>query len=294
MRTFLAVVRERTVTEAANTLGLAPSSVSQQIRVLEDGLGVSLFDRSPTGMTLTEAGNRLLDWAPRLLDDLDRARREVAGVRRPLRFGSLETLIATRLPPVLTRMEERCPKIRLDIVPFPTRGEVLTGLLGADLDAALVLDLKGVREPDLPATGGRLDFVDLEPVTLVPVVRPTHPLAGRRTVTRADLREHKVLLGPTSCLLHLAADLFFGSYGQRVELPSLFVAVNWALQGLGIVLTPEFIVDGALASGELVRIELEEAPPEAWLRLVWRSDREPEPELRTLLYTASELTRAEH
>src|SRR5689334_11624500 len=72
LRTFLAVVRERTVTDAANVLDLAPSSVSQQIRVLESSLGVSLFVRAPGGLSLTDAGRRLLDHVPRLLDEVDR------------------------------------------------------------------------------------------------------------------------------------------------------------------------------------------------------------------------------
>lgn len=289
LRTFLAVVRERTVTEAAHSLDLAPSSVSQQIRVLEGDLGVSLFDRSPSGMTPTAAGHRLLEWAPRLLADLDRARQEVAGVRRPLRFGSLETLIATRLPQVLSRMSERYPEVRTDVVRAATRAELLHRLLDGELDAVLALDLPGVREPGLPEADGRLDFVDLEPVPLALVVRPGHPLAARRAVTRAELREENILLGPLSCVFHLAADQFFGAHGRRTELPSVFVATNWAAQGLGMVLVPEFVVAGSLAAGELVRVDLAEEPPETWLRLVWRADREDEPELRTLLYTASEL-----
>lgn len=292
LRTFLAVARERTVTEAANVLGLAPSSVSQQIRVLEDDLGVSLFDRSPSGMAPTEAGLRLLEWAPRLLDDLDRARREVAGTRRPLRFGSLETLIATKLPRLLTRMGERHPEVRTDVVRAATRAELFAGVLDAELDAALVLDLPGVREADLPEDGERLDFVDLEPVPLVLVVHPGHPLASQGAVTRAGLRGHEILLGPLGCVFHLAADRFFGSYGRKTELPSVFVAVNWAAQGLGAVLVPEFAAAGPLATGDLVRVDLAEEPPETWLRLVWRADREAEPELRALLYTAGDLARA--
>lgn len=50
LRTFEAVVARRTVTAAAVALGLAPSSVSEQIRTLEKSLGVALFDRAPRGM----------------------------------------------------------------------------------------------------------------------------------------------------------------------------------------------------------------------------------------------------
>src|ERR1700754_216981 len=53
LRTFEAVVRHRTVTDAAVALEMAPSSVSEQIRTLERSLGVALFERTSTGMRLT-------------------------------------------------------------------------------------------------------------------------------------------------------------------------------------------------------------------------------------------------
>jgi DNA-binding transcriptional LysR family regulator len=68
LRTFEAVVRHRTVTDAAVALTMAPSSVSEQIRTLEKSLGVALFERTPMGIRLTGAGERLLSWARRLLD----------------------------------------------------------------------------------------------------------------------------------------------------------------------------------------------------------------------------------
>ena len=68
LRTFEGVVRHRTVTDAAIALGMAPSSVSEQIRALERSLGVVLFERTARGMRLTGPGERLLGWARRLLD----------------------------------------------------------------------------------------------------------------------------------------------------------------------------------------------------------------------------------
>ncbi|GAB3965891.1 hypothetical protein GCM10029978_029750 [Actinoallomurus acanthiterrae] len=79
LRTFLAVAVEGTVTDAAIAVELAPSSVSEQVRALERSLGVALFDRTPEGMRLTEAGRRMTVWARRLLDQADQARREVTG-----------------------------------------------------------------------------------------------------------------------------------------------------------------------------------------------------------------------
>ncbi|GII83036.1 hypothetical protein Ssi03_10260 [Sphaerisporangium siamense] len=107
LRTFEAVVRHRTVTDAAVALELSPSSVSEQVRTLERSLGVALFERTPKGMRLTGAGERLLSWTGRLLDQAEQARREVTGQARALRLGALETIAATHVPGVLTRLAAR-------------------------------------------------------------------------------------------------------------------------------------------------------------------------------------------
>jgi DNA-binding transcriptional LysR family regulator len=62
---FLEVARAGSVTEAAHALNVAPSAISRQVAKLESGIGVPLFARHPRGMTLTEAGSRLLAHARR-------------------------------------------------------------------------------------------------------------------------------------------------------------------------------------------------------------------------------------
>jgi DNA-binding transcriptional LysR family regulator len=290
LRTFLTVVRERTVTDAAIALSLAPSSVSQQIRVLEASLGVPLFVRKPSGMELTDAGSRMLDWAPRLLEEAERARRDVAGTRQTLRFGALETLIATQVPAVLNRMEAHRPDLRIDVVRTPSRDDLLNRLVTGDLDAGLIMDASGPLgslgfRP--PKAAESLLYTDVETVPVVLAARADHPLVQRDSVSVDDVRDHRLILGPMECSFHMAADHFFGVGGDRIEVPSVFVARSWAAQGRGITLLPEFVVGPDLISGVLVRLNLIEEPPEIWLRLVWRPDRESEPDLRDLLYAVS-------
>jgi DNA-binding transcriptional LysR family regulator len=295
LRTFLAVVRERTVTDAANALALAPSSVSQQIRVLETSLGVPLFTRASAGMILTEAGRRLLSHAPRLLEDLERVEREVSGARQVLRFGALETLLATQIPALLTRMASDHPELRVTPSRMESRTELLDRLILGELDAGLVLDAPGELgalgfEP--PPDAGVLSYLDLEPCPVVLAAAPDHPLAGRVAVPLDEARHFDLILGSKLCSFHLAADRYFGPGGARTEVPSIFVAQSWAVQRLGMVLLPEFVISDALRSGSLITIDLDAEPPRVLLRLVWRKDRETEPDLRTLLYAASRTTSA--
>ena len=100
IRYFLAVVEEGNVTKAAEKLMIAQPPLSRQIHDLEEELGTALFLRQPRGVTLTEAGNRFLNYA-RQIDEL--ARRSCADLR-DLKSGLKGTIY-------LATVEGRAPKL---------------------------------------------------------------------------------------------------------------------------------------------------------------------------------------
>jgi DNA-binding transcriptional LysR family regulator len=286
LRTFEAVVLHATVTDAAIALGLAPSSVSDQIRSLEKSLGVALFDRSPKGMHLTPAGERMLGWARRLLDQAGQARQEVTAARPVLRLGALETIAATHVPAVLARLAERRPDLQIEVRSDAARDQLLAAVAAGELEAALLLDTgNGLGELGFTPPAAPLDFIDLEPVPLALVCAPTHPLRGKSQITREDLRGQKLLVNVPACSFWLAAERLLGSDVQRVSAGGVAVMRAWAEQGLGITLLPEFALTDQLTSGTLVRLRLD--IPDLCLRLVWRADRETLPGVREVLYAAS-------
>lgn len=286
LRTFEAVVARRTVSDAAVALGLAPSSVSAQIRALETSLGVALFDRSPSGMRLTAAGERMLGWARRLLDDAERARHEVTGAATVLRLGALETIAGTHVPGVLARLADRRPDVRVDVRADGVRDRLLDDVVAGRLDLALLLDTGGMlgdlgfEPPRAP-----LEYLDVEPVPLALVAAPGHPLGARQRLGPGDLRGERLLVNVPACSFRMAADRMFGSEVERVHAGSVAVMRAWAERDLGVSLLPEFAVRDQLAAGTLVRLDL--SAPELALRLVWRGDRADRPELRELLYAAA-------
>lgn len=285
LRTFEAITRNGTVTAAANALDMAPSSVSEQLRVLERSVGVALFDRGP-GDDAHPAGERMRDWARRLLDQAEQARREVAGAAPVLRLGALETIAATHVPGVLARLGARRPDLRVEVRAEAERRRLLDAAAAGDLDAVLLLDTGGgLGELGFAPPPTPLDFVDLEPVPLALVAAPDHPLADRPGLTRHDLSGDKLLVNTAACTFRLAGDLLFGPDMERVRAGGVAVMRSWAEHGLGVALLPDFAVDGQLAAGTLVRLALD--APVLNLRLVWRADREALPGLREVLYAAA-------
>lgn len=269
LRTFLAVAAEGTVTDAAISVDLAPSSVSEQVRALERSLGVALFDRTPEGMRLTEAGRRMTVWARRLLDHAEEARREVTGRPAVIRLGALETLAATLVPGIVRRLAARRPDLAVEVAPL-NRREILTGVDACSLDAGLLLD-SGQAVGDLGFDAPpRLAYLDVEDV----------PLAF---VTAPEAAQDRLLVTPPGCSFRIIADRVLGGDGERTELGSVTVIHGWVRRGLGTALLPEFAVAEDLDAGVLVRRPVE--TPDIALRLVWRTDREEA--VRDLLYAAT-------
>jgi DNA-binding transcriptional LysR family regulator len=283
LRVFLAVAETGTVAAGAERAGLSRATVSEQIRTLEGTLGVALFERRRDGMVLTERGRRLVPAARQLLGHADAVRRLVIGARTTIAIGTLETLVATRLPAVIARLAGRRPDLRLDVRSM-MRGPLLRAVGSGDLDAALLLDVgTSLGELGFDDGGGALRFVDIGSVRLCLVAGPGHRLAAAGPLTPADLGDELVLVTPPGCSFRMAADRLFGAGGPRTELASVSTVKAWVGQGLGIALLPDFAVAGELADGTLVPLPLPGPPVELALRLVWRGDDDGR-ELRDAFY----------
>ncbi|MFG1922098.1 LysR family transcriptional regulator [Cryptosporangium sp. NPDC048952] len=273
LRTFLAIVRTGTVTDAATALGLASSSVSAQLRALETSLGVVLFVRTARGMRLTDAGERLVDRSHRLLDQADQLVADVRGQGRALRLGALETIAATHGPGVVQRLRSRRPGAPVELRSAVDRQELLDDVVAARLDAALVLDTgDAVGDLGFPVPPAPLTFLDVDTVPLALVAAPGD---------HADA----LLVNVPRCSFRLAAAALFGNERPTIAAGGVAVMRAWAEQGLGIALLPEFAVADSLAAGTLTRLDV--PAPDLALRLIWRADRESLPGLRDLLYAAS-------
>ncbi|WP_189047064.1 LysR substrate-binding domain-containing protein [Aliidongia dinghuensis] len=131
LKSFLAVARARSFTEAGHRLGFQQPTVSQHIRKLEAETGRRLFVRDTHSVTLTVDGDAMVDFAQGILEANERAQRYFAGteLRGRLRFGASEDYVLSRLPEVLRAFQSRHPSVDLEL----TVG--LSGALYEKLDA---------------------------------------------------------------------------------------------------------------------------------------------------------------
>jgi DNA-binding transcriptional LysR family regulator len=211
LRTFVAVAQEGNLTRAAERVFTSPPAVSAQIKALEDELGVKLFERTPRGMVLTEAGGRLLDEAERTLASAGRIRSAAAQLRGAaqgvVRFGTISDPIALRLGDALVTLAERHPQVTLQLQQGLS-ANLLIALQRGELDCAyLMTDHEAVEGLELQ----RLGVVDLA-VALPRAVADSNPEPTLQDVTALPW-----IGTPSHCVLRRHLDALFASAGRQYQ-----------------------------------------------------------------------------
>ena len=156
LRTFLAVARTGSLTEAARGLGVSYSTVSRRLSALEAGLGARLFERSGGGYALTAAGEEMLETARRMEAEFDAFARRVQGrdarLSGRVRVATTDALATTFMPEIAS-FSRRFPDIELDLISTMEPAELAmreaeVALLVTDRPPA---DLVGRRLATLPS-----------------------------------------------------------------------------------------------------------------------------------------------
>lgn len=119
-RSFLAVVRERSLSGAARALALTQPTIGRHIDALEDALGLPLFTRSPTGLLATAGALSLVPYAEAMASAASALTRAASGredeERGAVRITASEMIGAEVLPPLLTTFRRQHPRIELELV----------------------------------------------------------------------------------------------------------------------------------------------------------------------------------
>jgi DNA-binding transcriptional LysR family regulator len=183
---FVAVAEELHFGHAAERLHIAQPSLSQQIRRLEQQLGVSLFERNSRNVRLTPAGEAFLREGRRALAQAERAISATrAAAAELLTVGFYGSAGRALLPAVLTAFRERHPLTEVSV------REILFGSIGEILDGRVDVAFTRLM-PDQTALA--VEVIATEPRLVA--LATTHPFANRQTLTFADLRGESFIINP--------------------------------------------------------------------------------------------------
>ncbi len=286
LRYLVALAEELNFTRAAANEHIAQPALSQQIRRLEDELGLALVERTTRHVSLTEAGQLLVVRARRILAELEAAAVELAAVRGVdtghVTIGAMHTMGPVDLSLALATFHERHPHVGLTV--REASSEEMAEMLRVDeLDLAFLSVTERVESHGL----GCHQLLSEE---LVVLLAPDHPLAGRRQVRMAELAaEPFISFRPGARLREL---LFAAGRDAGFE-PRVALESNESRRvrrlvsrGLGVAILPRS--DAIGPGAEVAVAALVEPSLRRDITLAWREGRRHPPAATAFLELARE------
>ncbi len=278
LRSFVTVAQFGHLTRAAETLHLSQPALSGHIKALEEQFGVTLFERSSTGMTLTPSGRRLLGEATQIIDAVAHLQHSAQALRGEptgnLKLGTVLEPSVLRVGDLLLRARERYPQIEIELNQVMS-SEGLARLRGGTLDASFYFgdppesDLACIPLRDIvyrvampAAWAGELLDAPWETIALRPWIVAPEPSTHRRLVM---------------ALFHEPAP----QPERIIEADNESVINNLVESGVGISLVRDEIVSHSVGTDHSVIWPGSQVTTKLWL--VYATDREIDPLVTALV-----------
>lgn len=250
LNTFLTIGKLQSFTAAANELGYAQSTITTQIKTLEEELGVKLFDRIGKNISLTHEGRKLLPYAKQMIKLSSDIKNVVFHEEKPsgtLTIGAAESLCVIRLPEILKEYRKLYPQVEVSLK-FGSCADFRHYLKDSIIDVAFSLGRK-IESADF-ITEIEID----EPMVLL--AYPGHPLITKERITPKDIENEPLILTETGCSYRAAFENILSEYNVKqnlvLETGSVQAIKQFTMSGLGITLLPKVSVEDEIKAGKLI------------------------------------------
>lgn len=281
LQAFLLVASRRSFRQAADELGMSPSTLSHMLRALEEKTGVRLLNRTTRSVSPTEAGERLMVRLTPVLQDLEAALGVLDDFRQQpggtLRINASEQAVRLLLERVVPAFSARYPQIALDLI---SDGR-LVDIVEAHCDAGIRL-LEDVPQDMIAVPFG-------PSVRFIAVASPDYIARAGAPQVPDDLRQHRCIRFRLPSGKRYRWE--FSRRGQEAVIdvpgtltldhPGLMAAA--AAAGLGIAYGPDRELQPLMASGALVQVLSDWSPPWPGLALYYPGHRHVPAALRALI-----------
>ena len=285
MESYVRTVERGSFAAAAADRGLSPSMVGNHVRFLEARLGALLLNRTTRQQSVTEFGRAYYEQCRRILLDIEVAEKAAdlmqTAPRGLLRVTAPMSVGTTVMPGVVAAYLRRHPEVQVEMVLQDHRLD----LLADELDVA-------IRAGTLPDSG--LIARVLPPLRLVACASPSYLRSHGHPRTPTELERHNCLdfthagepriwrfAGPEGDVAIEVGGTLRVNNGQALRAA--------ALEDLGVILQPEIVVAGDIASGRLIRLLADHAAPALPLHLLTLPNRHPSPKLRSFVDVVVEM-----
>ncbi len=281
MKTFLKVSDLQSFTKAAEELGYSQSTVTVQIKQLEEELGVLLFERIGKNVKLTEQGRVFRSQAREIVHAVEQLRStmgETEQIRGSLRVGTVDSLCTKRMPYILQEFRKHCPLV--ETVVRTGSNETLYDMVQKnEVDLIYFLDRRQFRD----------DWVKVmeqeEPAHFV--AASGHPLTKEGLVTLTEILAEPLLLTERGMSyrrsLEIAVAMEELELRPVLELANTDVLVNLVIHNAGVAYFPDFITEEHVEAGELAVIQCVMDVEPVWSQLIYHKDKLLTPQMKVFM-----------
>lgn len=280
--TFQRASESLNFTQTAKMLNYAQSSVTSQIKSLEEELGTPLFERLGKRLVLTEAGRQFKVYADKLIKLSDEAKMVINGdedIGGTLVIGAQESQCTYRLPPILKAFRNQYPHVKLVFKPAHSDEMARKQLKEGSLDIAFIMDT--VRPSD------ELMVKPLIQEQIKMTASPDHPLFKKSEVYMKDLEDETLLLTETGCSYRTLFEESFRSAGvypsNKFEFVSIEAIKQCVIAGLGIAILPEMVIEKEIQSGKLKELSWRNTTSPVFTQIAWHKDKYLTPPLEAFI-----------
>jgi LysR family hydrogen peroxide-inducible transcriptional activator len=275
LRYIVAVARERHFGNAARACFVSQPTLSIAIKKLEDELGVQLFERRASDVTVTPIGAQVIEQAQRALEAADGVKQVATQgkdqLSGPLRIGAIHTVGPYLFPELIPLLRKRAPAMPLFVEEDFTAG-LTEKLKRGDLDIIVIA---------LPFREQSLVTLPLYTEPFVVLLPASHPLTQRKTIRSAQLEDETVLLlGAGHCFRDHVLEAcpacvpkpgLEGDLQHTIEGSSLETIRHMVVSGLGVTVLPCTAAGADRYSQRLLAIRRFASPvPSRTIALAWR------------------------
>jgi len=256
LRYVTAVAATGSIQAAAREVAISASAIDRQILMLEEELGVPLFERQPRGMRLTAAGELLLALSQRWKQDLNRTLsdiKQLQGVSHgQLRLAAMDSHANGLLPDFIQAAAERHPGVVLEIDVVST-DEATRLLLAGEVDLAVAFNLRAQRE---------LHLLWSAELPLGCAMAVGHPLASAPSLTLKDVAAWPLAVQSRALAIRRYLERRHAWLLQEARPPlvtnSLQLVKSLVRQGSHVALTSELDVGPEILAGSVVFVPLQD------------------------------------
>ncbi len=265
---FMAVCEELHFTKAAEKLGISQPTLSQQIRVLEDELGMPLFDRIGKKIVVTEAGSLLFSYTTEVFNTLQNVKDSIKDLQAleggQISIGIMPSDLDYRITQLVIDFHQKFPKVKLKIL---ASIDIMRQVLENEVDIGIGTNVE---------SDDRLVIIPLCKEEYVLTVSKEHPLAKQTVIPIAELEGLPMVMYPEGFLGREVVEEAVKKHGFHLhtilETSSVTSILNLVRANIGVTVQPYPLLQ-QMNDPTLCSIRISNGAPSRSLSIIYRVDR---------------------